>query len=97
MRRTLMAAALLTMSACVTAQDGIPPREDARFRCNAERLVALIGRAGTPRLAEQARRASGARAFRWIRPGTAVTMDYRTDRLNIEVDAGNRVIELRCG
>lgn len=34
---------------------------------------------------------------RVIRPGMAVTMDWREDRLNLEVDADNRVLTVRCG
>jgi Peptidase inhibitor I78 family len=34
---------------------------------------------------------------RVIRPGQAVTMDFRGDRLNVEIDERNRVRALRCG
>jgi hypothetical protein len=35
--------------------------------------------------------------MRVIKPGMAVTMDFREDRVNVEVDADNRVIAVRCG
>jgi hypothetical protein len=34
---------------------------------------------------------------RAIRPGEAVTMDFRPDRLNVEIGAGGRIERLRCG
>jgi hypothetical protein len=37
------------------------------------------------------------RAVRHIRPDTQVTMDYRPDRVNIEIDEGGIIRRLRCG
>ncbi len=34
---------------------------------------------------------------RIIRPGEAVTMDYREDRTNIELDGNDRVVRVYCG
>jgi len=34
---------------------------------------------------------------RVIKPGMAVTMDYRSDRLNVELDDVNTIKALRCG
>lgn len=34
---------------------------------------------------------------RIIRPGMAVTMDFREDRLNIEIDADKRISRIFCG
>lgn len=33
---------------------------------------------------------------RIVRPGMAVTMDYRPDRLNIDIDATERIIRVHC-
>ena len=35
--------------------------------------------------------------IRIIGPGSMVTMDHRPDRLNIELDADDKVIAVRCG
>ena len=40
---------------------------------------------------------AGARAVRVIRPGQAVTMDYRADRLNVEIDSADTITAVRCG
>ncbi len=33
---------------------------------------------------------------RILRPGMAVTMDYRPDRLNIDIDAADRIVRVHC-
>jgi hypothetical protein len=57
----------------------------------------LVGQAATAQLGARALELTGARTLRWIRPGEIVTMDYRTDRLNIDLDGGDRVAAIRCG
>ena len=65
--------------------------------CNAEPAQALVGREGTAELGVEAMRLSGAGKLRWIPKDARVTMDYREDRLNIELDGNNRVTRIRCG
>jgi Peptidase inhibitor I78 family len=65
--------------------------------CNADRLSGLAGRPATAELAAEAQRLSGAARLRWIRPGDVVTMDFSAQRLNIHLDAQNRVDHFVCG
>ena len=91
----------------MTACAPVPPAEPAQEQfpvvgetghvCNAARAQPLVGRDGTSEVGAEALRLSGARTIRWIPPRTAVTMDYREDRLNIELDGRNRVTRIRCG
>lgn len=37
------------------------------------------------------------RPYRAIRPGMAVTMDYREDRTNFDLDENDRVLRVYCG
>lgn len=84
---------LITGCAVQTVQQtAAQPRE-----CDAKSAQFAVGRAYTPELAEQARTAAGAKVVRVIEPGQAVTMDFRTDRLNLELDATRKVITVRCG
>jgi hypothetical protein len=46
---------------------------------------------------ERATLDSGARTARVVEPGEVVTMEFSPDRLTIEVDGRNRIINLRCG
>lgn len=65
--------------------------------CRAPDPARFVGRTATAALGTEARDAAGAASVRWIRPDSQVTMDYRTDRLNITLDAANKIVGLRCG
>ena len=95
--RTLLASLALTGCAVAEADvnETIPVQGEGR--CDASGAQALIGRGASEALGAEALRLSGATRLRWIQPGDVVTMDYRTDRLNIELDASNRVAAIRCG
>lgn len=71
-----------------------PPGDGA---CNAAPAQGLVGRPAGAGLAEEARRLSGARVWRWLRPGQIVTMEYRADRLNLHLDAQDKVARIVCG
>jgi hypothetical protein len=87
----------LILGGCMPKEGEIPTRDDQRFACDAAPVQAMVGQVATQALGTEAVRASGARTMRWIRPGEAVTMDYRTDRLNMHLDAQNRVTRITCG
>ena len=65
--------------------------------CRAPDPARFVGKVATSAVGTEARDAAGAASVRWIRPDSQVTMDYRTDRLNITLDAQNRIVGLRCG
>lgn len=73
------------------------PRPPEAGACNAGPAQFAVGRQANPRVVARALRASGARVERIIHPGQAVTMEFRADRLNLEVDGRNRVRAVRCG
>ena len=65
--------------------------------CDAATLGDLVGRPRSDGLRAVALKRSGASVVRWLPPGTITTMDYRRDRLNIELSEAGRVTRLRCG
>ena len=65
------------------------PAEDA---CGASGLQDLIGQS-----AKKLEVMRFAHPVRILRPGMAVTMDYSAERLNIEVDAAERITRISCG
>lgn len=97
--KTFAAALTLGLIGCAA----VPPEEEppeagvSGYACNAERLGDLIGRPATAELGAEALRRSGSRRLRWIRPGDMVTMDFSPERLNIHLDARNRVERFNCG
>lgn len=91
---------MLSVGACATMG---PPPEPAPLSaggpgmCNAEAVRWTIGREPTPEVIERARVESGSATVRVIRPGEVVTMDYRGDRLNLDVNERGAITSARCG
>jgi len=83
---------LLMLAACTTP--AMPP---ATGQCNAQGAQAYVGKVATTTTVEAARKAAGAALSRTIKPGQMVTMDYREERLNVDVDASNVITGFRCG
>lgn len=94
----MLVGLMMAVTGCTTMPaDGPMPPEQGAGACNADAAQDLVGRPATSQLAADAQRRSGAATVRWLRPGQVVTMEFRADRLNITVDAGNRVESIRCG
>lgn len=101
----LAAAAFCSLAACASGQadryetgqrEPISLRDDGD-ECGASLVQSFVGiRANDTLRAEIATR-SGAGTLRWIELGMAVTMDFRSDRLNAELDADGVITALRCG
>lgn len=97
--RIALGGVLLMTTGCAP----VPPSEEEYPRigtgktCKADPAQSLIGREASSELASEALRLSGAGVMRWLRPGEIVTMEYRADRLNITIDAQNRVTKISCG
>jgi hypothetical protein len=66
-------------------------------QCDPEKLTGLTGQTATEAVIQKAVKDSGARNARVLKPGMAMTMDYREDRLSIEVDEQNRIVRAHCG
>jgi hypothetical protein len=99
MRKLFALAGLAALAiGCTTITPGDEvPEAGGGGACRTEPLAGLVGRPATQQLGAEALRLSGARTLRWIRPGDMVTMDYRTDRLNVHLDANNRTERFACG
>ena len=95
--KALIIALSMLGPGCLTT----PPEDKAPVhgegQCDAARAQDLIGRRRSTELKAEAMRLTGARTMRWIEPDSVVTQDYREDRLNIHVDADNKVIRFNCG
>lgn len=93
----LSAMVALPLVACAQ----VPPVDDTPVMgagdCDASKLTDIIGKTATDALVADAQKRAMARTTRVIKPGMAVTMDYRTDRLNIDVTDRNVVTATRCG
>jgi hypothetical protein len=93
-RLAIPAAAMLMLGACAPRT---PPEAIPGVECNASKLGGLVGKMRGPEVEAEAKRLSGANSVRWISPGMAVTMDFRADRLNVDLDDSGKITGSRCG
>lgn len=66
-------------------------------RCQASGADFSIGKQGSAELLEQARKASGSQIARILKPRDVVTLEYRSERLNLNVDEQGVVTRVNCG
>ena len=95
LRPLFLLPALLALAACASQ-----PAADAVASggtCNADPAQSHVGKPATDANVEAAFMASGAKTMRSIKPGQAVTMDYREDRVNIHQDASGNIERISCG
>jgi glucose/arabinose dehydrogenase len=70
--------------------------EDVVMTCEAEKGLWAIGKIADEALVAKVMADTGSKRVRVIKPGMMVTMDFREDRVNLDVDADNRVMSVRC-
>lgn len=83
-------------SAPVAADTAPAPEEEPAMTCQADKGQWAIGQIADEALLAKVKTDTTSDRVRVIRPGMAVTMDYREDRVNLDVDADNRVTAVRC-
>ncbi len=77
-------AAAVTLTGCSTFRPAEKTPEQiakANYICNAKELQVLVGEQANDNTGELALKKSYAKTLRWIPPNSAVTSDYRQDRL----------------
>jgi hypothetical protein len=94
--------AVVTLSGCSTgatdsATDPVTTTDTGHSRCEAKAAEFTIGKQASPELLEQARTRSGAQNARFLLPTDMVTLEYRSDRLNLNTDANRVVTRVNCG
>lgn len=94
MKSTLLPLAVLAGCAASVSDK---PVEVGVGDCSADAAQSLLGQPGTSETAQKAMTLTKSKSLRWLRPGMAVTMDYRSDRLNITLDDRNVITRISCG
>jgi hypothetical protein len=97
MIRVLVPLTLLAASACNYDKAPEGPPTPPPGKCVADGLGGFTGKTHTDAVEKDALRLSGSKSARWISPGMAVTMDFREDRLNFELDAQGKIVRAFCG
>ncbi|PVX29246.1 I78 family peptidase inhibitor [Sphingomonas pokkalii] len=93
--RVALIALLVGTAGCAQQKkaEPLPPGVE----CDANRVLGLKGKPRSQAIEADALARSGAKRLRWIEPGSAVTMDFRVDRLNLHVDKAGTITDARCG
>ncbi|GGC00010.1 hypothetical protein GCM10011494_18120 [Novosphingobium endophyticum] len=89
---------LLAQAGCsaeTPASETMPP-PPTQQGCGAEQLGAYVGQSGTEEVLSRIREWRGDNPVRVLKPGSAMTMDYRPGRLNIFLDEQGRIEEFKC-
>ena len=87
--RWIAIAAALPLAACSSSEappESTPPPPEAEMTCNAEAVQSYVGQTVNP-----------ARTLRWGPPRSAMTMDYRVDRVNVMYDDASKITQVTCG
>lgn len=103
--RWLLLGCLLPLAACSSTPPSVDtsptnPKPEAAglgSHCRPDTLTALVGQTASQEVVDRAVRDAGARTIRVVKPGMAVTMDYREDRVTLSVDANNKIERASCG
>lgn len=98
--RVLAIAAALPLAACAAGEapaGSAPPPPTAELTCKADAAQGYVGQAATPEVGGAIVKATGARTLRWGPPRSAMTMDYRQDRVNVMYDDAYKITQVTCG
>ena len=103
MRALMAGVGLWSMAACAPgprASDAIDPAGGAASLpgvCDAGAAQRFIGETASEAMGRQLLAATGARELRWAPPRSALSMDYRADRLTVEYDDHLKITRISCG
>lgn len=94
-------AALLAVLAGCSSTDTAPTQASKPAHsdgtCNAAGAQSLLGQVATAEIVEQARQQAGARTARVLSPGDMVTLEYNSQRLNIDITEAEVIERIACG
>lgn len=95
-RSTSIVLAAIALSACGSLGGSATPGI-SQAQCRAAGAQEFLGKTADDHVVSDAIVAAGAMRSRIIRPGSSMTTDRDPLRLNIEVDAENRIRRMVCG
>mgnify|MGYP000100222951 CR=1 FL=1 len=87
----------LALVACASRDDGISSPGLPLAECDASNVQSVIGERATQQVGERLLQLTGAATLRWVPPRTAVTMDFRADRLTVSYDDDMLIERISCG
>lgn len=96
-----MPCCLMAMTALGGCAAALPPPEELPAHpvaadCKAEEGQRFIGQKATGEVGTQLLAATSAHVLRWVPPRTAITMDFRADRLTVRYDDDYVIRRVSC-
>ena len=100
--KALLTLPLFALAGCATTAPAEPqPIQDREVGwdalCSAEAAKEFVGQTASGETGAAIHRATRAAIFQWVPPDTAVTMDYRKDRVRVSYDRAMVITAVRCG
>ncbi len=86
-------AGAVALAACATTGEG----GETGGTCNADPAQTFVGQKATADVGAAVLRATGAKQMRWGPPRSAMTMDFRPDRVTVAYDDGMTIERITCG
>ncbi len=93
----LLATLGASLAGCATVPAAEPLVREPVGTCLATGVQGLVGQRATAELGATLLGRTGARTLRWVPPRTAVTMDFRADRLTVSYDDDMVIERISCG
>jgi hypothetical protein len=95
---TLLAAVVLAGCSTSGSSDKAPAAGQVTDgRCNVDGAQFAVGKPASAALMEQARVRSGSQMARILKPSDIMTLEYRSDRLNLNADDKGVITRVNCG
>ncbi|WP_395333506.1 I78 family peptidase inhibitor [Novosphingobium sp. BL-8H] len=85
-----------TSSGTDKVADAAPPPPSMEPNCGADQLSAYVGQPASDEVIAAITQWRGDKPMRVLKPGMAVTMDYRPDRLNVQVGDDGKIKGFNC-
>lgn len=82
------------LSACATIGPAAPAGGGT---CSNDNLAQFVGQPATADVGARIQSTSGARTLQWVAAGMMVTMEFRADRVRVQLDEQNRIQRVTCG
>ncbi|NLR72577.1 hypothetical protein HGI47_17000 [Novosphingobium sp. ERN07] len=93
----IAAFASLALAGCATQAPPADLPAMPEGTCNADPVQSHLGHQANGASGAELLRLTGAKTLRWVPPRSAVTMDYRADRLTVSYDDDYAIVRISCG
>jgi hypothetical protein len=93
----LLAGCSSTSESSSMPEEGVATSASGYSRCDAAAVQFAVGKPASAALLDQAKAKAGAQTARVLGPHDVVTLEYRSDRLNLNTDDSGTVNRVNCG